>query len=431
MIDCMHKYTMQTALIYAIFTGVALFGVTFAIAQTIDIPASVYPILVIGLSLFLIVLSSVSVYQSLRIYESANVIAKDITKGMVAHSQDLFVELYRNSPVPYLLIDRNGTTESVNFSTARLFNTEITKLEGINIFNLIEGDDEQKIALIPEYFKEGRFVNDIEVRVHRSDGVVRWVILSLFSFNDKDGNRRGLMTLVDITKQKQIDRAKSEFVSLASHQLRTPISAMRWNLELFSTATLAQLNEMQKSYILKIENTLGRMQTLIDDFLNVSKLELGTLVAQRAPFDLTQFFSSILDEYRVYAQQREVEIATNWGDTFGEYVSDSHLLNMAVSNVMGNALKYTPEHGTVYAFTELTDTQLTIQIRDTGIGIPEEDKEMIFTKLFRASNTQVYGASGTGLGLYIVKEAIGILGGTITFESNVGQGTTFTIVLPK
>lgn len=425
------QFSAKLALLISSIVCTILIGVMAVVLVKVDIPTQLMPSIVVVTTFFCIALISVVVYQSLRIFESAHTLAQGITKEMIANSHDLFTVLYRNSPVPYLLINEDGTTESVNFATARLFNTEITNLEDINIFACIEGDDEQKISLIPEYFKRGKFINEMEVRIHQSDKTVRWVMLSLFSFIDVNGDRKGLMTFVDITKQKQIDKAKSEFVSLASHQLRTPVSAMRWNLELLSIATVEQLNDSQKMYIQKINNMLNRMQTLIDDFLNVSKLELGTLVAQRESFDLTLFFANIIDEYRVYAVQQKVEVATNWGESFGTYTSDSHLLNMAISNLLGNAIKYTPAHGTVHALAELSETQLTIQIRDTGIGIPEEDKEMIFSKLFRASNTQAYGASGTGLGLYIVKEAIRILGGTVSFESRVGEGTTFSIVLPN
>lgn len=424
------QLSAKTALLISSIVCTVLMAIMGAVLKYVTIPDQSMSSIIVVVIFFCIALISVVVYQSLRIFESAHTLAQGITKEMVAHSHELFAELYRNSPVPYLLIDEKGVVESANFSTARLFGTEVTNLEGINIFDFIEGDDEQKIALIPEYFSQGRFVNDVEVRIHKSDGTLCWALLSLFSFMDAHADRKGLVTLVDITKQKQIDKAKSEFVSLASHQLRTPVSAMRWNLELLSTATGDQLNDSQKTYIQKIDAMLSRMQTLVDDFLNVSKLELGTLVAKREPFDLTHFFGSIIDEYRVYAIQREVEVATNWGDSFGTYTSDSHLLNMAVSNLLGNAIKYTPAHGTVYALAELNEKQLIIQIRDTGIGIPEEDKGMIFSKLFRASNTQAYGASGTGLGLYIVKEAIRILGGTVAFESKVGEGTTFTIILP-
>jgi PAS domain S-box-containing protein len=425
------QHSTTSALFMAGMVCLGLVGLGATLWKNITVPTHLLPTFFIGSVLFSIALISVTVYQSLRIYESAHSIAKGITTDMLIYSRELFSELYRNSPVPYLLITENGVTESVNFSAARLFNTEVQNLEGIDIFEVIEGEDEQKIALIPEYFKQGRFVNDIEAFIHQEDGKVRWVMLSLFSFMDANGDRKGLMTLVDITKQKQVDKAKTEFVSLASHQLRTPVSAMRWNLELLATATGDTLTPAQNSYVEKISHGLERMQTLVDDFLNVSKLELGTLVVQRAPFDLTLFFESVTEEYRAYALQRGVTIETNWGERFGTYTSDSHLLNMAVSNLLGNALKYTPTGGAVYAYASMTDTTLTIQIRDTGIGIPAEDQEMIFSKLFRASNAQAHESDGTGLGLYIVKEAIRILGGTVSFESVQGEGTTFTVVLPK
>ncbi len=423
-------HTISSALTVSAMVCVGLMGVGFGLWKYISIPSALLPNLFVGVILFSIALITVTVYQSLRIYASAHSIARGITSDMLVYSRELFSELYRNSPVPYILIDKIGIIESVNFSAARLFSIEMQKFEGVDVFSLIEGDDEQKIALIPEYFKQGRFVNDVEARVREENGKVHWVMLSLFSFKDANNDMKGLMTLVDITKQKQVDKAKTEFVSLASHQLRTPVSAMRWNLELLATATGTQLTDLQQSYVQKITRGLERMQALVDDFLNVSKLELGTLAVQRSTFDLTQFFGMVVEEYRAYAAMRGVEVETNWGEAFGMFSSDSHLLNMAVSNVLGNAIKYTPKGGKVRAYAFLDESTLTIAIADTGIGIPEEDQEMIFSKLFRASNAQTHESDGTGLGLYIVKEAIRILGGTITFESKQGVGTTFTVVLP-
>ncbi len=427
----MHTYSATSAFTIAGMTGGALLGVVFVIWKSIGITPQMYPFLFLATLLFSIALISVSVYQALRIYESAHTLAQGITKEMIIHSRELFAELYRNSPVPYLLIDTTGVVESANFSAARLFNIEVSELEGVDIFRAIEGDDEQKMSLIPEYFKEGRFVNDIESHIKRSDGLIRYVMLSLFSFTDPDGRRKGLMTLVDITKQKQVDKAKTEFVSLASHQLRTPVSAMRWNLELLTTMGGDTLNDIQKGYVQKLSNSLERMGALVDDFLNVSKLELGTLAVKRSTFNLKQFFELILDEYRAYATERGVTLETNWDAEMGEYDSDSHLLNMAVSNLLGNAIKYTPQGGTARAYAEMRGDAFVITIADTGIGIPVADQDMIFSKLFRASNAQEHGVEGTGLGLYVVKEAIRLLGGTISFESTEGKGTTFTVVLPK
>ncbi|QQR64589.1 PAS domain-containing sensor histidine kinase [Candidatus Kaiserbacteria bacterium] len=424
------EYSVSSSLTVSGIVCVGLMGIGFLVWKYINIPPAFLPILFVGAVLFSFALITVVVYQSLRMYASAHSIARDITSEILTYSRELFSELYRNSPVPYILIDKTGIIESVNFSAARLFSIEIQKFEGVDVFTLIEGEDEQKIALIPEYFKQGRFVNDVEAIVHEMDGKVHWVMLSLFSFRDTNNDLKGLMTLVDITKQKQIDKAKTEFVSLASHQLRTPVSAMRWNLELLATATGTQLSELQQSYVQKISRGLERMQTLVDDFLNVSKLELGTLSIQRSTFDLTQFFGLVVEEYRAYAATRGVEVETNWNEPFGTFSSDSHLLNMAVSNILGNAIKYTPVGGKVRAYAFLDEKTLTIAIADNGIGIPEEDQEMIFSKLFRASNAHSHESDGTGLGLYIVKEAIRILGGTITFESKQGVGTTFTVILP-
>ncbi len=362
--------------------------------------------------------------------EYTHQVAQSIAKEMFTHSQELSTEMYRNSPVPYIIIDERGNIESANLAAVRLFNVTLDALNGLDLFHFIESENERTMELIPEYYKKGRVVNDVEVHVRRPDGVSRWATLSLFPFKDNHRQRKGLLTLVDITKQKMVDKAKTEFVSLASHQLRTPISAMRWNIELLMTATGAELTETQRSYVEKVSGGLKRMDALVEDFLSASKLELGTLVAQKKEFDLAEFFASVLEEYTVTAEKRNIRIVTNWNTVQGMYLSDAHLLNMAVSNILGNAIKYTKEGGEVRAIAEYTEKGFIIQISDTGIGIPEDEQDMIFSKLFRASNAQTKETDGTGLGLYIVREAIRILGGNVTFTSQTGVGTTFTIALP-
>ncbi len=380
--------------------------------------------------LFCIVLITLSTYLVLSVSERARLIAEEMTKSMLAYSHELFSELYRSSPVPYILIDERGHIESSNTAAVRLFNVTLDALDGLRIFDFIEDKGTYDVTLIPEYFRQGKFINDVEVLIRRPDGMVKWVMLSLFSFRDSERKTKGLLTLVDITKQKMVDKAKTEFVSLASHQLRTPVSAMRWNLELLTTATGEHLSKTQQTYVDKIGSGLKRMDALIEDFLSASKLELGTLTAKKAPFNVKEFFASVYDEYKVSAEKRNIHIETNWHELTGEYTSDAHLLNMVVSNVFGNAIKYTKEGGVVRAHTTRDASGFVVRIQDTGIGIPEEEQEMIFSKLFRASNAQTQETDGTGLGLYIVKEAVHILGGEISFTSQSGVGTTFTIVLP-
>ncbi len=371
------------------------------------------------------------VYQWFTFQEGAKSLARTMTEDMLASSHELFYELYRSSPVAYVLVDVSGTIESTNLATVRLFNVEIGALDGLSLFDFIVESDEHNMALLPEYIKQGKPLQDSPISVQRPDGVVAWVRLSFFSFNDEQNVRKGMVTLIDITKQRMIDKAKTEFVSLASHQLRTPISAMKWNIELLQTAGKETFNELQKGYVGKIAHGLERMDALVGDFLSASKLELGTLTAQRASLDFLPFLKSIYEEYQVIAEQKNVRMEVDWDGAEGTIISDAHLLHMIVSNIWGNAVKYTLKDGVVRVHAEMSGGQVTVRITDTGIGIPDEDQGMIFSKLFRAGNARTQVTDGTGLGLYIVKEAVEILGGRINFESKMGAGTTFTVVLPQ
>jgi signal transduction histidine kinase len=260
---------------------------------------------------------------------------------------------------------------------------------------------------------------------------MKWVMMSLFSFFDTRGSKKGLLTLVDITKQKMIDRAKTEFVSLASHQLRTPLSAMKWNMELLESAGKNSGNSLQSTYMKKIMRGLERMDLLVGDFLSASRLELGTLTPELTDVDLVPFLQSVITEHYALATQKEIAIRTDWGNGYGMVRADTHLLHMVVSNILGNALKYTSEGGSITLHLKRDASQVAIQISDTGIGIPLEEQKMIFAKMYRATNARTQFSEGTGLGLYIVQEIMHILGGSVTFESTVGVGTTFTIILQK
>jgi PAS domain S-box-containing protein len=369
-------------------------------------------------------------YQSLKAQELRRVLAEVAAKGISANSQELSSELYRNSPLPYVLIDRNGSVESMNSSAARLFKVHIDALNYENFFTLIKAEDETRTALIGEYCKQGKSVNDSEVSIRCSDGSEKIVMLSHFSFHDAQGSQKGLLALVDITKQKQVDKAKTEFVSLASHQLRTPISSMKWNLELLLNEGKEHFSDTEKVYAEKISRNLVRMDMLVNDFLSVSRLELGTLTATLEPLELTSFLKNIYEEQVANAERRNISLETAIEEELGSINSDSHLLHMIMSNLLSNAVKYTGDGGHVSFRAYRKNNSIVMTVSDTGMGIPQAEQEMLFSKLFRATNAREHVTEGTGLGLYIVKEAVGILGGEISFESTEGIGTTFTVALP-
>ncbi len=374
-----------------------------------------------------ILLLSFNVFQAATTRRRAQRIAEYLTQDLAA-SKGVLLELFRNSPVPYLMIKRDGTVTNSNNAALRLFGVEQGMLEGKQVFSMLEGEDPQHFSFIPARVRSGNYINDEVARVMHSDASFHWVLLSTFPFGRKN---EALMTLVDITKQKEIEAAKTEFVSLASHQLRTPISSMKWNVELLTSDKFGPVSEAQQKYITKIERGLVKMNNIINDFLDASQLELGTFATQPSSVHLRTFLDDIADEFVERVAQKQINFVKQYGEEDITLTIDEHLLHMVVSNLSSNAVKYTPEQGSVTLAYQSTASNLTITVTDTGMGIPLAEQENLFGKFFRASNAKSSVTQGTGLGLYIVKRAVEHLDGEISFVSEANQGTTFTIVLPR
>ncbi|MCD5382414.1 MAG: PAS domain-containing sensor histidine kinase [Candidatus Pacebacteria bacterium] len=422
--------TQNIFLFTAGFLTMAMIGL-ITTSRSLDITAENIQNYLLGAVLFCIALVTVTVFQSFRISEDAQLIAESLAKDMVDASHNLFTELYRASPVPYLLVDKEGTIASVNRAGLRLFQVNEGVMEGKNIFEIIDGDDADHMALFSGKFDQDLSINDEEVNITRADGVKRWVLFSLFSFRDEAGKKRGVIAMVDITRQKEIDQAKSEFVSLASHQLRTPIAAMKWNVELLVAKNSEHLSENQLKYISKVERNLNRMDTLVQDFLSVSKFELGTYATDHKRINVVNTIEMIVEEHAGAAELRKIVIKREYGEGIRGFLTDTHLFRMIVGNLLSNAVKYSPDNGKVQLRAVEANDALSITIVDTGIGIPKSEQNMLFTKVFRASNARTEVPDGTGLGLYIVDQAVQLLGGTINCVSEQNVGTTFTVILPR
>lgn len=352
--------------------------------------------------------------------------AADRTIGL-----QLYEELFDNSPVPYMLVDHRGVIEVPNVAAVRIFGRPEYELKGENVFSLMTAEDPDHLALVPQKLEKGIYVNEEEVKIDRPDDSFRWAYLSAFPFRDGRHKKYNLVTLIDITRQKEIDQVKSEFVSLASHQLRTPISSLKWNVELLQSERSGTLSEKQLKYALKIERAAERMDALVGDFLNVSKLELGTLTPRAKQIEVDTFFESIYEEFQERIEKKEITLTKQYAEDITTIVADKRLFRMVITNLVSNAVKYTPEGGTVTVSYAGNEHWVTFSISDTGMGIPKNDQEQLFTKLFRAKNAREQVPEGTGLGLYVVKQAVEVMRGSISFKSQEGTGTTFEVVLPR
>lgn len=349
---------------------------------------------------------------------------------LIETHQSMYMQLYQKSPVPYFVVNLNGDVISANTAAARLLGMQQKKLMTVNIFSMIDaGSDEHKETLLNK-FASGLGVADEMVRIKRTDHREVWALLSLFQFKDANHQTQGLLTLVDITRQKKAEDAKSEFVSLASHQLRTPIAGMKWSAELLEMDSPDTLTEGQKRYMARLLESITRMALLVDDFLRVSRFELGNFKAEYSPLDLTDLVSDVLRELDANIKSKQLTVTSNFDEEVQAIVSDPNLLRMIVTNLCSNAVKYTPVSGRVHIQCQEQSGFLTIEVSDSGMGIPQSDQDQIFSKLYRATNAVRDVPDGTGLGLYIVREAVAVLRGKISFTSVEGQGTTFTVQLP-
>ncbi|HSE56807.1 MAG TPA: PAS domain-containing protein [Candidatus Paceibacterota bacterium] len=233
----------------------------------------------------------------------------------------------------------------------------------------------------------------------------------------------------DVTKEKGIDQAKTEFVSLASHQLRTPLTTVNWYSEMLLRTEIGKSIEKQKEYLEKIHSGSQRMVGLVNTLLNVSRIELGTLSVESQPVDVAQFIQEVIKEQDQQIDEKKITITTNIAKDMPVIETDPTLLRMIFQNLLSNAVKYTAAGGRVGIAVSVDKATVLVAFSDTGYGIPKKDQDKVFTKMFRADNVKEKG-EGTGLGLYIVKSVLSALGGSIQFTSEEQKGTTFYLTFP-
>lgn len=415
----------QASLVFSVLFAAVLALTIFYDFSGVDLGALLF------LTAFLCcVFAAKNTYDVAKANEQAVVVKQAKEQSLGVQSEELYAQLYKNSPVPYLIIDQEGHIISANIAAVRLFGVAQTKVRGVNVFSRLQCDDLSHLDFLVEKFRSGVAVSDEIVRVKRPDHREAWALLSLFGFVNETGEEVGLLTLVDITKQKKAEDAKSEFVSLASHQLRTPIAGMKWSAELLQMDDTGALSDRQHKYIDRLLISIRRMAVLVDDFLRVSRFELGTFQAEYERVDLVELFEDIMSEQAPRVQQKQLEVKTFFDDSIKTIVTDPNLIRMIVTNLYSNATKYTREQGTIHLGFGRKEGNIVITVADNGMGIPAADQDSIFTKLFRASNAVRDVPDGTGLGLYIVREAVAVLKGQVSFTTVENIGTTFEVVLP-
>jgi len=273
-------------------------------------------------------------------------------------------------------------------------------------------------------------------RVRRFSALVqqaeRGEVDSLFPVPSDDELESLSRSFIDYAKAtKEIDRTKSEFVSLASHQLRTPLTITSWYAERLESKIKEQDYEAQLRYLRAVQKANERMTKLLEALLNVSRIELGTISLQAERVDCVLVAESVLEEFVPQIREKDLVFDKAY-DKKGAYcLGDGEFLHMALENIVSNAVRYTPSGGEISLRVVAERNTVRVEIRDTGCGIPREQQSKVFTKMFRADNAAQIDRMGSGLGLYITKWIVEQSGGKIWFESEEGRGTIFYIQLPR
>ncbi len=235
----------------------------------------------------------------------------------------------------------------------------------------------------------------------------------------------------DITLEYEIDRMKSDFISLASHQLRTPLSAIKTYSHMLMDGYMGDVSAAQKKSLRTIVSAANRMNELISTLLNITRIESGNVTVTRKAVDVERLAEEVNKEHGLAASDKNISVTLLPSKTKPSIETDPLLFKEVLSNLVSNAIKYTPDNGKVTVSIKNRRYDVIFEVRDTGMGIPKYSQEQIFTKFFRAHNVVKQETSGTGLGLYLVKGLVDALDGKIWFDSIEDKGTVFCVSLAK
>lgn len=247
----------------------------------------------------------------------------------------------------------------------------------------------------------------------------------------EDGKPVGAIEVFrDITKERQLEEAKEEFVSLASHQLRTPATGVKAFVSMMLDGYAGKLTSKQQAFMKKVYDTNERQLQIVNDMLNVARIDAGRIRPDFAPTDVSMLIQDILDEQALTIKERQQQVDVSLPKTPVKAVLDPKLVRMVVENLVSNASKYTPDQGRIKVALSAGRDRLRVAVSDTGVGIAKDDLPKLFKRFSRIDNKLSTARGGTGLGLYLAQNIVLLHGGRMTVDSELGKGSTFTVELP-
>jgi PAS domain S-box-containing protein len=238
-----------------------------------------------------------------------------------------------------------------------------------------------------------------------------------------------LIILHDVTRERLINKMKSEFITIAAHQLRTPLTGIKWSLEMINTGTITE--EEEKEFLDKAYQSNERMIKLVNSLLIVSHLDEGRFVYKFFEIQIENLIQEIIENFKIQIKNKAIKcIFDKPKIPLSKTKVDLEKIQMVLENLIDNAIKYTPQNGKIIISLKENNNKIEVSIKDSGMGISKENQERLFTKFFRSTEALKIETSGSGLGLFIAKNIIEAHGGQIWVKSKEGRGSTFYFTLP-
>jgi PAS domain S-box-containing protein len=371
----------------------------------------------------------------------ASKIARDITELKSAEQkQAMLAAIVDSSDDAIVSKDLNGFITSWNHGAEKIFGYKQDEVIGKHITIIIPEDRLDEETVIINKIRNGERVSHFDTIRKAKDGKLINISVTVSPVKDKTGKvigaskvARDITEKVEIEKQRQlyterlqeINHYKDEFMAMASHELKTPLTVIKANLQILE---YKMQDDFKIDFVNKTLNQVNKLSNLITDLLDVSKIQAGKLELKRSNFDLSPFLQEIVEDIQRTTPDHKIILHTN--NKHLKARADKDRLEQVVINLLTNAIKYSPGAKEVIIDADIKDKEIVISIKDTGIGIPEDDLDKVFTRFFRVRGL-ASTFSGSGIGLYISSEIVKRHGGKMWVKSEIGKGSTFYFTIPS
>jgi two-component system phosphate regulon sensor histidine kinase PhoR len=355
-------------------------------------------------------------------------LTEDVTAAMDGYRSERLTNILMKIPFGVVVVDGERMISFANRAACGMLSKPGESLEGVSAGDILDESLLMSLLAAPPQ-KRSALAHRSRWTDHTFERPHGEVTLRFWSIAAEGATGEHILFVQDVTQSKEAERARDQFLYHVTHELRTPLTNIRAYAETLSQGVIDDPQTVRECYNVIMSET-QRLNRLVEDILNVSQLEVGTARLSATEVAIDQLLRKIVQDTQGSADAKNIDLLLSLPAKLPKVRGDRDRLAVVLTNLVGNAIKYTPADGRVDVRTEEEQGRLRIVVSDTGMGIDQADQEKIFEKFYRVDSDSVSKIPGTGLGLAIVKETVRLHGGSVFVESVPGKGSSFTVVLP-